>query len=36
MVFEQLDDLPHLIVEAGALRRITSRIVEARLLARRG
>src|SRR5258706_4132382 len=34
MVFEQLDDLPHLIVEAGPLRRIARRIVETGLLAK--
>src|SRR5216684_2538762 len=33
MMFEQLDDLPDLIVEAGPLRRIARRIVETRFLA---
>src|SRR2546423_8713962 len=33
MAFEELDDLPHLVVEAGALRRIAPGVVEARLFA---
>src|SRR5207244_1526933 len=33
MAFEELDDLTHLVVEAGALRRIASGVVETRLFA---
>src|SRR5258708_13218160 len=33
MLLQQLDDLPNLIVEAGAFRRVTRWIIEARLLA---
>src|SRR5207249_5443891 len=33
MALEKLDDLPHLVVEAGTLRRIARGIVEARLFA---
>src|SRR5687767_321873 len=33
ILLQQFDDLPHLIVEARALRRIARRVVEPRLLA---
>src|SRR3989440_11570557 len=33
MALQEIDDLPHLVIEGGPLRRVAHRVVEARLLA---